>query len=433
MSFDAFFWSLTQQESGGNYGAVGVWVHGDRAYGRYQVMGNNIPSWTRQYYGKSLTPQQYLHNRAAQDAVARGRLRSYVNKYGYRGAASAWYSGNASLHMSTRPQPGGPSIKGYVDSIMSRAGSYPGGGGGGGGQSSYSAAAPVSVKLDRDELAEQYGLSAALINSSKELKGLFNQAVSGGWSAAKFGAKLKNSKWWRTQSSTLRKYITQKYEDPASFKQKNTNAYAKFNSMAAQVGLSPQMKNGKASSLLKKISYYSLALGWSDARIKDYLGNFVTTHGGMMWGEAGENFDKMHELAYTNGLKFSTDRYKKWTREIAAGRSTLQNTESYIRQQAAAKYSAFSEQIKAGQNVIDLAAPYIKSAATLLELPETEVDLNEKLVANAMQGSHAGANFPLWQFENYVRNDPRWRKTNNARESMMTVARQVAKDFGMAY
>lgn len=433
MSFDAFFWSLTQQESGGNYGAVGVWVHGDRAYGRYQVMGNNIPSWTRQYYGKSLTPQQYLHNRAAQDAVARGRLRSYVNKYGYRGAASAWYSGNASLHMSTRPQPGGPSIKGYVDSIMSRAGSYPGGGGGGGGQSSYSAAAPVSVKLDRDELAEQYGLSAALINSSKELKGLFNQAVSGGWSAAKFGAKLKNSKWWRTQSSTLRKYITQKYEDPASFKQKATNAYAKFNSMAAQVGLSPQMKNGKASSLLKKISYYSLALGWSDARIKDYLGNFVTTHGGMMWGEAGENFDKMHELAYTNGLKFSTDRYKKWTREIAAGRSTLQNTESYIRQQAAAKYSAFSEQIKAGQNVIDLAAPYIKSAATLLELPETEVDLNEKLVANAMQGSHAGANFPLWQFENYVRNDPRWRKTNNARESMMTVARQVAKDFGMAY
>jgi len=40
---------------------------------------------------------------------------------------------------------------------------------------------------------------------------------------------------------------------------------------------------------------------------------------------------------------------------------------------------------------------------------------------------------PLWQFENEVRNDPLWRKTNNARESMMTVAHQVAKDFGLVY
>lgn len=429
-SFEAFFWAISTQESGGRYGAVGPSVQGGHhAYGKYQVMDYNIASWTRQYYGRTLTVRQFLNSPKAQEAVARGKLQSYYKRYGAKGAAAMWYSGQANPNKTF----GNPPVYKYVNDVMGHASRYTGGGAGGGGQSSYSAAAPVSVKLDRDELAEQYGLSAALINSSKELKNLFNQAVSGGWSGPKFQAKLKNSKWWRTQSSTLRKYITQKYEDPASFKQKTTNAYAKFNSLAAQVGLSPQLKNGKASALLKKVSYYSLALGWSDARIKDYLGNFVTTHGGMMWGEAGENFDKMHELAYTNGLKFSTDRYKTWTREIASGRSTLQNTESYIRQQAAAKYSAFAEQIKAGQNVIDLAAPYIRSAATLLELPETEVDLNEKLVYDAMAGSHAGANFPLWQFENSVRNDPRWRKTNNARESMMTVARQVAKDFGMAY
>jgi hypothetical protein len=40
---------------------------------------------------------------------------------------------------------------------------------------------------------------------------------------------------------------------------------------------------------------------------------------------------------------------------------------------------------------------------------------------------------PLWQFENAGTGDPLWRKTNNARESMMTVAHQVAKDFGLAY
>lgn len=437
ISFDAFFWSLTQQESGGNYGAVGVWVGGDRAYGRYQVMGANIPSWTRQYYGKTLTPQQFLNNRAAQDAVARGKLKSYVNKYGYRGAAAAWYSGNASLHNSTRPQPGGPSIKGYVDSIMNRALQYKGGGGGSGDSysgGSYVPDAPVKVKLDKDELAESYGLTSALINSSKELKSLFNQAVSGSWSAAKFQAKLKNSKWWKSQSSTLRKYITTKFTDPATHSQNWNNAQYKVNALAVQVGLGNQINSkGKSSKLLYDAIYKSLALGWSDARIKDWFGARATTHGGVMWGEAGEAFDKMHEIAYMNGMRYSQDWYKKNAQQIASGKSTIETLEAQIRKAAAGRFSAFSEQILAGQNAIDLAAPYIKTVSQLLELPETDVDLFDKHVYGAMNGSKAGANYPLWQFENDVRNDPRWRKTNNARESLMTVARQVAKDFGLAF
>ena len=95
VGFEAFLWSLTQQESGGNYKAVGVWVNGDRAYGRYQVMGNNIPSWTQKYYGKRLTPQQYLNNPAAQDAVVRGMLKSYYDRYGPEGAAAMWFSGQS--------------------------------------------------------------------------------------------------------------------------------------------------------------------------------------------------------------------------------------------------------------------------------------------------------------------------------------------------
>ncbi|OEJ24289.1 hypothetical protein AS594_07100 [Streptomyces agglomeratus] len=438
MNFESFLWSLTQQESGGNYGAVGVWVNGDRAYGRYQVMGANIPSWTRQYYGRTLTPQQYLNSREAQDAVVRGRLQSYVNKYGYRGAASAWYSGNASLHMSTRSQPGGPSIKGYVDSIMNRANSYTGsglgGGASGGGGGGYTAGAPVQVKLDRRELAERYGLSSALINSSKELSGLFNKAVAGSWSATRFQAELKNSKWWRSQSSTLRKYLTTRATDPATHKQRWANAQKAVNQLAVSVGLGNQI-NGKArsSKLLRDGIYNKLALGWSDARLKDWFGARAQTHGNIMWGEAGDAWDKLHEVAYLNGMKYSAGWYKKSAVDVVSGKGTLGTYEDEIRRAAAAKYKAFAPQIMAGQNAMDLAAPYIKAASTLLELPETDVDLFNKHIYSAMAGGKAGSQFPLWDFENQIRNDPAWRKTNNARESMMTVARQVAKDFGMAY
>jgi hypothetical protein len=40
------------ESSGGNYGLTGpVTRSGDRAYGAYQVMGANVPEWTRKHYG----------------------------------------------------------------------------------------------------------------------------------------------------------------------------------------------------------------------------------------------------------------------------------------------------------------------------------------------------------------------------------------------
>jgi len=437
-TFEAFLWSLTQQESGGNYGALGIWLdmpYGkDRAYGRYQVMGANIPSWTAKYYGKRLTPQQYLASKEAQDTVVRGRLGEYVKKYGYRGAASAWYSGDASLHNSTRPQPGGPSIKEYVDSVMSRAGTYqaggatsaitstPSGGGGGG--------APVTPKLDSDELAEQYGLSANLINSSSELKKLFQQAVSGSWSPQRFQAALKNSNWWRAQSDSLRKYITLKHTDPATLNRQREEAGAKLNRIAVEVGMGTQMSGGKPSKLLQQAVYNSLALGWTDQRIKDWLGTQVGLHGEMMWGEAGEAFDKLHTVAYSNGLRYSSSWYRDRAREVVSGRITQSTVEDQIRRAAAARYTAYREQILAGQDVMDLASPYLKTVSTLLELPEGDVDLFNKHVSKAMTSQ---GTTPLWQFETDVRSDPLWKKTNNARESMFSVAHQVLNSFGVTY
>ncbi|MEV4228131.1 hypothetical protein AB0J81_13725 [Streptomyces bobili] len=436
--FEAFLWSLTQQESGGNYRAVGVWVGNDRAYGRYQVMGNNVPSWTARHYGKRLTPQQFLNNSAAQDAVVRGVLGGYYKKYGAAGAAAMWYSGQSNPNKTY----GNPPVKTYVNSVLKRAQSYSGQSYSG-SSSGYTGSAAVP-KLDSAELMEQYGLSSALINSSKELKSLFKQAVSGGWSAARFQASLKNSKWWKGQSDSLRKYITTRFTDPATWRQGNEAAAAKINRLAVSVGLGNQIfragpGKGQANALLKQAVYNSLALGWSDERLKDWLGSKVTVHGGVMWGEAGEAFDKIHEISYLNGQRYSAAYYKAVATNIAAGRGTLEQYEAQIRKEAGARYSAYRDQLIAGQNLMDLAAPYIKSLSSLLEIPETDVDLFNSHIAKAMtakpaKGAEAsGSQMPLWQFETAVRADPLWRKTNNARESMMTVAHQVAKDFGLVF
>lgn len=84
-----------ESRGSGGYRAIGPKTRsGDRAYGKYQVMGDNLPKWTKKYFGKVLSPQEFLNNPEAQEAVFRGEFGSYVNQYGNpQDAASMWFTG----------------------------------------------------------------------------------------------------------------------------------------------------------------------------------------------------------------------------------------------------------------------------------------------------------------------------------------------------
>lgn len=82
-------------ESSGNYGALGpVTAKGDRAYGAYQVMGNNIPSWTKELLGYSISATDFLKSRSIQDAVFQQQFKKSIDKFGnFSDAASVWFTG----------------------------------------------------------------------------------------------------------------------------------------------------------------------------------------------------------------------------------------------------------------------------------------------------------------------------------------------------
>lgn len=98
----------------GNYLARGpVLASGDRAYGAYQVMGNNVPNWTQKWAGRALTPSQFLADTAAQDAVFKGQFGSYVRQYGPSGAAQAWLGGPGSVGRLNVADINGTTVGGY--------------------------------------------------------------------------------------------------------------------------------------------------------------------------------------------------------------------------------------------------------------------------------------------------------------------------------
>jgi phage-related minor tail protein len=112
-------------ESGGDYSALGpITKSGDRAYGAYQVMGANIPSWTKGALGSSMSPSQFLGSQSAQDAVFSKYFGASLSKFGNpQDAASVWFTGRPMATGSGATDILGTSGAGYVAKFNAQLGS----------------------------------------------------------------------------------------------------------------------------------------------------------------------------------------------------------------------------------------------------------------------------------------------------------------------
>lgn len=117
--------SIGMYESGGDYNAKGKVLAsgnyvGDRAYGKYQIMGRNIPSWTKEALGYSMTPQEFLANKSAQDKVAKYKMQQFYDKYGTpEDVASMWLSGKPATDNVAKDLATGISVPQYIQGVMS--------------------------------------------------------------------------------------------------------------------------------------------------------------------------------------------------------------------------------------------------------------------------------------------------------------------------
>ena len=141
---DALLRAIGGQESGGDYGATNSRT---KAFGKYQIMPENWPSWSREAglpEGAEQTPEN-------QEIVARYKLGEYLQKYGAEGAAAAWYGGEGAVNWGAdarnRKQGNGdePSVNEYVAQVMGRIGA---------------ARTPKPMSLDeRNRTFEQYQMA----------------------------------------------------------------------------------------------------------------------------------------------------------------------------------------------------------------------------------------------------------------------------------
>ena len=125
---EAFLKSMATQESGGRYNVRGIQTSSGQALGKYQILDTNIVGpggWDMETIGRNVSERAFMRHPKMQERIARGKLRQYVKRYGFKGAAKAWYAGEGNARTnSDAPQYGGPSINDYANSVVRRMRRY---------------------------------------------------------------------------------------------------------------------------------------------------------------------------------------------------------------------------------------------------------------------------------------------------------------------
>jgi hypothetical protein len=96
---------------------------GDQAYGKYQVMGANVPAWTKEFAGREMTPLQFLSDPQAQEAVFKGQFGKYLQQTGNpQDAASMWFTGQPLAQGANRADVNGMTGQRYVNQFTQNLG-----------------------------------------------------------------------------------------------------------------------------------------------------------------------------------------------------------------------------------------------------------------------------------------------------------------------
>jgi len=216
----------------------------------------------------------------------------------------------------------------------------------------------------------------AVLTKIPELAKILAEAQAQGWTLQKFQQQIENSEWFKTHGQTYRSLIALQYSDPTTFKQQ-----------------------------------YAQQMATAESQVQ--------------------------QLAASYGFTISSAAAQAQAKGIVYGSATLDSLRKNYVMQAKSLFPGLSTQLDQGQTVTDIAQPYVQTMSSLLEVDPSTLSSSTPLIKKALQGlpsQTAGTTtpsvVPLWQFENMVRQDPRWGYTDNAKQSAASMLVQLGQNFG---
>lgn len=342
------------------------------------------------------------------------------------------------------------------------AGAGAGGGAGTGGKGGKGGKGDETPKLTAEEryanaiakAQELYNMPDIIFKNVDSLGRLLKRYVNNELTDAQFIREIQNDSWYRANSEEIKARYVQlfNYEDlvKTGRAQGTTNYEQEIDRITRSVQAEARRARGAeiddADARLIAKDLYIFNLDKDSSIIRERIARFIKPVSGMIGGqltegyggEALKNYQALQGLAKSNGFKLEDILPKdalgkplnaqSTLEALATGKLDITRVAQDVRKLAAVGQSDFVKELLAqGFNLSDIYAPYKRRMATILELPEDQIDLRDPALQMAI-GKQGDIN--IFDYEKMLRKDSRWQYTKNAREDVSNVALQVLRDFG---
>lgn len=144
-------------------------------------------------------------------------------------------------------------------------------------------------------------------------------------------------------------------------------------------------------------------------------------------GSFGVTMTRLKNAYAENGLPMNERSLISLATESTIDPKKFESTINLINLQAKTYFPALADKIDKGYSVKQLLTPYIQTRANILEEDPDTVDL-KSLQSVAKDPKNL---MNLYDYEISLRQDPKWRFTKNAQDSISSVANGIAKMFGL--
>jgi len=288
------------------------------------------------------------------------------------------------------------------------------------------AAAEKSGVLSNPQFAEQIQMLLALKGLDSKLEEAWQAYLAGRYDDMQ--SAILASNFYKNNNSTARTRLQAKASQPGAYAD-GLNKYGlttRKSLVASGLKMDAKLFEGLAAK-----AYDS---GMDENQLKELIVNsgLVTGYGGAVLGDTSA----LKSYANSFGvIKYLDEKYwAQKSQDLFLGNTTTEDIEEEVRNLAASAFPGYTDQIKAGISVDSLASAYKGSMASVLERDSDSITYDDPRLRAALQ--YVGpdgkpAVKPLWQFERELRMTPEWERTNNARNSVDSLAYKVISDMGL--
>lgn len=276
-------------------------------------------------------------------------------------------------------------------------------------------------------IRENYGYMTVYLRHP-ELGPILAQAAKEGWDEARLQGKLKETKWYRTTPASARQWQRDIYENPADVARRRAEQEAIVRDQANRLGVKITVKR------LADIVEHSLMFGWGQELITDALVDESHFRGGRQpIGEINTTMRDIIDMRHRYLLADNPKQAYRFAVQIARGELTIEDVEADFARRAALANPHLADDLKSGTSMADLFDAHRAAIADTLELDPDSVDLTDPRWRDVVAFTDENGktrSMTVGEASRLARNQPGFRRTDQARADSWELARTITETFG---